>query len=87
MVCRYDVYPQVDCLLVLFRLVVQPQDKCQYLQVVLAAFLYELRGKGVNPDDSDVGMQFLYDMLYVLFTFDVGLQVLTSGAIFLKHLA
>ena len=51
-----------------------PQDKCQYLQVVLAAFLYELRGKGVNPDDSDVGMQFLYDMLYVLFTFDVGLQ-------------
>ena len=52
MVRRYDVYPQVDRLLVLFRLVVQPQDKCQYLQVVLAAFLYELRGKGVNPDDS-----------------------------------
>ena len=36
--------PQVDCLLVLFRLVVQPQDECQYLQVVLTAFLYELRG-------------------------------------------
>ena len=49
--------------------------------------LYELRGKGVNPNDSDVGVQFLYDMLYVFFTFDVGLQVLTSGAIFLKHLA
>lgn len=43
MVRRYDVYPQVDRLLVLFRLVVQPQDKCQYLQVVLTAFLYELR--------------------------------------------
>lgn len=40
-----------------------PRTSASTCRLCSRHFFDELRGKGVNPDDSDVGVQFLYDML------------------------